>query len=272
MTTTDIARQVKQQMGDMTPEQVELIKTTIAPGASDDELALFIMQVNRTGLDPFAKQIYSIARRVKEGDKWVEKRQTQVSIDGARLIAQRTGRYRPGRIEWRGQEGGWQDAWLAPEHPAAARASVFIDGVETPPVACAYEEFVQRNSGGSPNRQWAQQPAHMLGKCAEMLALRRGFPQELSGLYIDEEPGLAAPKEVVTVLEEPKASKAQVQAVNEALDKLVLNDVSRDALDERLLNRYGTADTEQLTPAQADELLEKIRGGEHDADQVQDPQ
>jgi len=261
--TTDIARREKQQMEGLTPEQIDLVKRTIAPDASNDELALFVMQCNRTGLDPFAKQIYSIKRKTKDpvsGD-WVETRQTQVSIDGARLIASRTGRYRPGKIEWCGPEGKWQDAWLAPEHPAAARASVFVDGSEVPPVTVSYEEFAQKTSSGSPTRQWASMPAHMLAKCAEMLALRRAFPQELSGLLIEEEPALAAPKQIETRMEEPLASEAQVEAVKAAMDEFCSgSDTKRDALEARILELYRTTDPAELSPAEADELLEKLKG------------
>src|SRR4051812_7591063 len=91
-------------------DQIDLIKSTIANGASDNELKLFLYQCERTGLDPLAKQIYSI----KRGGKMV----TQIGIDGARLVAQRTGRYagQDGPY-WCGEDGVWKDVWLTKESP-----------------------------------------------------------------------------------------------------------------------------------------------------------
>ena len=66
-----------------TPEQTQLISTTIAPGCTGDELRLFAYACQRTGLDPFSKQIYAIKR--------AGKLTIQCGIDGLRAIAERTG-------------------------------------------------------------------------------------------------------------------------------------------------------------------------------------
>ena len=82
-----------------TPEQVGLLKSQICRDASgreatNDELAMFMQVCNRTGLDPFARQIYSIQRQVYDPklNRKVPKMVTQVSIDGLRLIAERNPR------------------------------------------------------------------------------------------------------------------------------------------------------------------------------------
>lgn len=150
-------------------EQIDLIKNQICKGASDDELKLFIQVCKKTGLDPFSKQIYSIPRG--------NVRTIQTSIDGFRLIAERTGRYTPGR----------EPTYSYDKNGNLISATSYIkkqtkDGTWHEVAATAY--FSEYNGN---NSFWKKMPHLMLAKCAESLALRKAFPAEMSGLYGEEE-------------------------------------------------------------------------------------
>lgn len=169
-------------------EQIALIKSQIAPKANNDELKMFLSICKKTRLDPFTRQIYCVSR-------WdsIQRKETmsfQISIDGMRLVAERTGEYQgQTKAEWCGEDGEWVDVWTNPEEPPyAAKVGVWRKNFREATYGVAlWNSYVQKKKDGEPNYTWSKMPDLMLAKCAESLALRKAFPNELSGLYSSEE-------------------------------------------------------------------------------------
>lgn len=257
---------VKQQP--IEDEHVALIKRMIAKDASNDELELFLHQCHRTGLDPLSKQIYAISRHSKRENRKVMS--IQVSIDGQRLIAERTGRYdsQEGPY-WCGEDGVWKDVWLEKGHPHAAKVLVYKVGSTRGTTGIAHwSEYADTTSSF-----WQSKPALMLAKCAESLALRKAFPQELSGLYTSEEMSQAdniidvTPRtvnqdtgEIIDVLTSgPLASADKLRQLDEIGKELYKSSWST-AIIKWLAWASDTKvnSAEELSPEQADAIIEAI--------------
>lgn len=188
VTTQRTELMIREDQQGFDPKQRAALEQLGVERATDADLAVFFHQVVRTGLDPFARQIYMIER---QGMQTI-----QTGIDGFRLIARRatdasrgTYGYRP--TEWCGEDGIWHDVWLRREPPAAARVTVIRNGSEFPAVAL-YSEYVGRKRDGKVTQMWLTKGTLMLAKCAEALALRKAFPQDLTGIYTADEMGTGA--------------------------------------------------------------------------------
>lgn len=166
---------------DFSSEQVRLLREGYAPGASDVEFRMLLEVAAARRLNPFLKQIHFVKRKSKDDNgNWRETWTSQVSIDGLRAIAQRTGLY---------------DGQDEPEYElnkdgliVAARVKVYRKDWSRPSVGVArWDEYVQTNRDGKPTKFWENMPHVMIAKCAEALALRKAFPEDMSGLVTDDE-------------------------------------------------------------------------------------
>ena len=161
--------------------EAEILRSAICREGSAEDFALFVQVCKKTGLDPFAKQIFPVFRWSAEAKKKVMTIQT--SIDGYRVIAERTGNYAPGK----------EVVFTYDESNELRSATAYVkkltrDGTWHEISATAFwEEYAQITKEGKLTQFWAKMPHVMLSKCAESIALRKAFPAELSGLYTQEE-------------------------------------------------------------------------------------
>ena len=161
--------------------EVQLIKDTVARGATDQELALFLFTAKMRGLNPLTRQIHLVKRKQKVDGVDKEVAVIQTGIDGFRLIAERTKAYAPSP----------KPTYFEYDKGHLIRATVFgmkIVGSQAFEYSATakFSEYAQ-SFGGRLGNMWAKMPETMLEKCAEAKLLRKGFPEELSGIYTDEE-------------------------------------------------------------------------------------
>jgi len=192
---------------ELSREKVDLIKNTVARGATDDELALFLHRARQLGFDPLSGQIHFVKRKVwsPAEDKYVEVGTILIGIEGFRLIAERSGAYdgQDPIVYIVKREGNIIETEYAlpNDEPIAARAAIYKKGCPRPFVAVAhYSDYVQKVNG-QPTKMWQKWPI-MLAKCAEAAAFRKGFPEmNLSGVY-----------EYAEIQQETQQAEAEVEA------------------------------------------------------------
>lgn len=233
-----------------TPKQLDTLKALGVKDATQGDLDIFFYQAARTGLDPFLKQIYMLGRWTKDGVKQT----IQTGIDGFRLIARRAADKAGETLSysdtlWASPDGVWREFWQGKVPPVAAKVTVYRNGSAFPAVA-TYAEYVQTFKDGNPNPMWGKMPANQLAKCAEALALRKAFPQDLSGIYTDDEMGQAdndetpaakaapATRKPVTISEAMNRTQSEPTPEPEDLGEILDHDFLADA--------KGTADVDEI--------------------------
>lgn len=185
-------------------------------------------------LTPVKRQIFIQKRWTKNGDII----SPLVTIDGLRGIAERTGKYE-GQVGafWCGKDGKWTDVWLSEDMPLAAKVGVHKTGFRDALYAVAkFEEYKQVDKEKKVSGLWGKMPDLMIAKCAEALALRRAFPDELGGLYTKEEMGQSdnPEKSECQAMEE----KPRAPSISMALDREQAEQIHAQAIE--LMNAAGS--------------------------------
>lgn len=251
---------------DHTAAQVALIKRTVAKDCDADEFNLFMAAAQRTRLDPLRKQISAIVFNKKRADK----RQLAIitTIDGLRVIASRCGDYRPmetaPRIEY---DETAKDPATNPLGIVRAEVICFKrHGEEWHPVAgeAYWDEFAPIEdewAEGPDGRRaktgkrklsdtWKRMGRLMIAKCAEGQALRRGWPDDLAGLYGEDEMQKAIVIDVASEIIEDYEEQQRTQRIGHGQGLMFQTEagaplvhVERGKIADFLYSFYRNADT-----------------------------
>lgn len=212
---------------DFRKDEIDLIRDTVAKGATDLELKLFLYQCKKTGLDPLSRQIHFVKRFNKNLGR--DEGTIQTGIDGYRAIADSTGEY-----------AGSDDAIFVEEpnaasnkaFPISATVSVWkmVAGQRCQFTATArWAEYYPGE--GVAGFFWRKMPHGQLAKVAEALALRKAFPKPLSGVYTNEEMNQAD-----GVFQGTKEDQQQVA-------KLKIDELNAKQTEDKITDKFGSNPT-----------------------------
>jgi len=237
---------------DWNQARVDFVLKTYCGGADEATASAFVHIARKRRLSPEEKQIYLINR----GGKW----SVETSIDGFRLIADRSDRYAGSDEAVYGEETAG--------HPATASVTVWklVQGIRCPFTATArWAEYCPK--AATQAFMWNDKPYLMLGKCAEALALRKAFPADLSGIYVDAEMAQAGNGDPSTAelarargAGQPTPHRGLSSAVRATEARSLAKDVgaafavgveeARTIGQELLRNRWGVGETADLSAEQ----------------------
>lgn len=243
---------MSQELATFSPseEQIELIKRTVAKGATNDELQMFLHQCKKMGVDPIMNQMYFIKR--------ADKVNVQVGIGGLRAIASRQGDYDGQDPITYGPDFKYKTAMV----PEWAEAKIFKKGISRPFTHRVYwTEFVPASN----DFMWLKMPKNQLGKCAEAAAFRKGWPDYQVYLADEMEQGddpqsrsqiESRSAEVETnAFNEPLATPAQIKRIYTIATS---KGITRELVHQGIEKSYNVKSTKELTRDQIEELAMRL--------------
>lgn len=174
-------------------EVIQVYMDSLFRDMSKPQAMAFVRMANKKNLDWETRQIYPMKTKTKNG---VESIVPLVSIDGFQIIADRTGKYGGiinSRLRVKMKSGNKVTIPFEEFDPSdvdeiiSGTVEVVRKDFPVPQSATALFASYAKSYNGQPSGLWGQFPERMILKCAESLALRKAFPQDLSGLYSREE-------------------------------------------------------------------------------------
>ena len=215
-----------------TDAELKALKNQYAKEASPEQFELWIAECRNRGLVPVKDVVLQI-RATKEWNpdtrqkEFTKKAVHITTIQALRKLAERTGKY-AGQLPsiWIYLDGSGNrvesdiplpeaNGSVKPRVPWAAKVSVLRKGFEQPITVPArfeaYAQYFSADNAKQLNSTWANRGPEQLEKCAEALALRKAFPEELGGLYLQEE---FTDEETVAATAQPSTENVQKPGLN----------------------------------------------------------
>ena len=145
---------------------------------SNEDFEHFIKVCSIYRLDPTLKQIYAIPRSCKnqQTGNWTKVLSIVISIEGARILSRRSGKYEGQTMpEYCGEDGKWTEVWSKTEKPIACRVGIYTkDCPKRPIYGIAYYSERDKN-----NSLYDTYTLRMLAKNAEANALKIALPDDI---------------------------------------------------------------------------------------------
>lgn len=221
--------------GKFTADGIELIRKTVAIGATDLELQMLLYLAQAYKLDPFLKEIIFIKRKVWNDYKkaYNEVPSYLVPRDGHLAIAHRGGQF-----------DGMETVALHDKEKGTlmgAKCTVYNKSMAHPiTVSVLFSEYCVKGKDGKAQALWATKPETMIKKVAEAQALRKAF--NIKGMYIPEEMEAEAIKDAAGEIEHMAESIKTAEAIHST--KVNYDEWATDTI-THILESLETCKTEQ---------------------------